>query len=61
MSLQDTAVLTQHQPWQQSAGVEHRGRPDQTPKDNKSNASTAERPAEEHISAIQEHLQQLSG
>lgn len=42
MPLQNIAVLTQHQPWQQRAGVEHAGSPDQTPEDNRTDASAAE-------------------
>lgn len=40
MSLQNMSILTQPQPWQESAGVQHTLSLDQTLKDNKADAST---------------------
>lgn len=40
MSLQNMSILTQPQPWQESAGVQHMLSLDQTLKDNKADAST---------------------
>lgn len=45
MSLQNISILTQPQPWQESAGVQHTLSLDQTLKDNKADAS-ARQPAQ---------------